>query len=133
MSNSKQKDTRFRRRLSEGLGLMQELLEEEREALLKGDAREVSRLAGEKEKVGEQLSLIEKDAGDDVDSDLRSLARNVGRLSISNHALLEQMHRHYNGMLELFMKMGGRSTTYGADGMIADTGGVSGSTREILA
>ncbi|MDJ0761592.1 MAG: hypothetical protein QNJ97_01280 [Myxococcota bacterium] len=95
-------------------------LEREREALLRGDAKEVARLAKEKEDIAAILQKcdIKNTADTKGSSEIGDLARRVTDLVHLNHALLKQMYDQYHGMLELFLRLAGRGDTYSKDGTL---------------
>ncbi len=107
--------------LEANLSRLNQLLERERTALLDGDAKTVAEIAKEKEHIG--MALADRKAslsGDEkLSSQITDLSHRTLELAQLNHMLLGQMYQHYNGMLELFMRLSGNSTTYGSDGMMA--------------
>jgi flagellar biosynthesis/type III secretory pathway chaperone len=107
-------------RLESALKSLLALLETEREALLAGDAKQVAGLSQDKERIAS--SLPAPDDGFEIvrRSDVVRLAKRVGDLAASNHILIEQMYRHYNGMLELIMRMAGQAQTYGPNGAMTE-------------
>ncbi len=95
------------------------VLETEREALLAGDAMTVADLAREKEKIADNLARLKNvNIGENRPRDLIELANTVSELATLNHAMLTQMYQHYNGMVELLMRIAGQGSTYGRNGMI---------------
>jgi len=108
--------------IEEGLTLLADLLKREREALLSGDAGAVTAMTADKLHICEKLEQCDKMPKGDIPmrSDLAALAKNVGALTLSNHKLLEQMNSHYNGMLELFLRLAGQTSTYGPDGAVRE-------------
>ena len=125
-----QESTTSKTDLEQALIALGDLLEREREALLKGDAKKVQELSVEKASVAAEME------GETVREDQREiylLAKKVGDLATANHALIEQMQRHYNGMLELFMKLAGQTTVYGSDGMKMDIGLLGGTGQQFTA
>ena len=116
--------------LEEALKVLGDLLEREREALLKGDAAQVQALSVEKADVA---AAIEEADQDEDRREIMALARKVGDLARANHALIEQMQRHYNGMIELFMRMAGQTTIYGPTGAKNDIGLLGGTGQSFTA
>ncbi len=96
------------------------LLEQEHDAIVKADAKEVARLAGEKDKIADALALIDPEvqAAGEAPRNLKELSRQVKRLSSLNHALLTQLYRHYHGMLEFLTRVAGHGQTYGRSGTL---------------
>lgn len=96
------------------------LLEEEHDAIVKADAKEVARLAREKDKIADALALIDPEvqAAGEAPRNLKELSRQVKRLSSLNHALLTQLYRHYHGMLEFLTRVAGHGQTYGRGGTL---------------
>ena len=106
---------------AENLERLESVLAGEHRALLAGDAKSVAALAVEKEQIAEALNTSREELGDVecLSSDIKRLAAKVKESADLNHMLLQQMYQHYNGMLELFMRIGGKSRTYGKNGMIS--------------
>lgn len=101
------------------LDYLKTVLESEREALLAGDAMIVADLAREKELIADNLARMKDvNVGDNRPRDLVELAKTVSDLAALNHVMLTQMYQHYNGMVELLMRIAGQGTTYGRTGMI---------------
>ncbi len=118
----------------EQLSCLKSVLETEYQALLQGDAKTVASLAVEKEHLSEKLSDMRSGLpkSDEISKEIRDLAGKVDELAKLNHVLIEEIYQFYHGMLELFMRMGGRGQTYGKNGIMnVDT--TPGRSREILA
>ncbi len=107
--------------IEENLTRLNELLEQERSALLNGDTETIAGIAKEKEHLGmklfEQKDLLENN--EQLSAQIADLSKRVMELAQLNHMLLSQMYQHYHGMLELFMRLSGNNATYGNDGMMA--------------
>jgi hypothetical protein len=106
--------------LERGLDVLLDLLENERTALRGGDARRVAALNEEKERIATRLAdLSGLRPGGGVDARLSRLARDVARLAAGNHAMLQHMHTHYCGMIDLLLRAAGRPATYERNGAMA--------------
>ncbi|MCP4606262.1 MAG: flagellar protein FlgN [Proteobacteria bacterium] len=107
-------------RVRKSLIQLNALLEQERAAILKGDAFTVAELASQKEQIARFLNEENqsKDSPNPRFPEVADLARSVFELAQLNHMLLKQMYQHYHGMLELFMRLSGQEATYGPDGMV---------------
>ncbi len=99
---------------------LKEVLDCEYQALLSGDAEAVTALTEQKERIADELREMQADLGSEsqVSEEIRFLAKRVDELAKLNHMLLKQMYQHYHGMLELFMRLGGKRRTYGKNGMV---------------
>ena len=106
---------------AENLERLESVLDREHRALLAGDAKAVAALTAEKEQISESLQRARAEIGDteNLSEEIKRLAARVKESANLNHLLLKQMYQHYNGMLELFMRIGGKSRTYGKNGMIS--------------
>jgi flagellar biosynthesis/type III secretory pathway chaperone len=116
------------------LARLKSVLDTEHQALLAGDAKTVASLAVEKEHLAEALATLrpELPASDSLSREIKQLAKQVDDLAKLNHVLLEEVYQYYHGMLELFMRLGGRGQTYGRNGILSvDT--LPKKEREILA
>jgi flagellar biosynthesis/type III secretory pathway chaperone len=104
----------------ENLKQLENVLDCEYQALLSGDAKTVSALAAEKERIADDLKAAQSDLDQKtkMSADILLLAARVDELAKLNHMLLKQMYQHYHGMLELFMRLGGKSRTYGKNGIV---------------
>lgn len=104
----------------EQLTCLKSVLESEYQALLKGDAKTVTSLAVEKERLSD--TLLEMRQGlpksSDLSKEIKGLAKQVEELAGLNHMLLKEVYQYYHGMLELFMRLGGQSQTYGKNGIV---------------
>ncbi len=109
------------------------LLEQEREALLAGDARRVAGLSHDKELVASSLPAADEGFEIVRRSDVVRLAKRVGDLAASNHVLIEQMYRHYHGMLELIMRLAGQPQTYGPNGAMTEVERLDMRSHRIIA
>ncbi len=96
------------------------LLENERQALLSGNASAVFTISQEKETVIAAIkdcsSRIKADSS--INSEVRMLSETVALAANSNHNLLFQMYEHYKGMYEFLLKISGHGATYGRDGSL---------------
>ena len=99
---------------------LKDILENEHRALIEGDAKQVASLASEKEQVAEALKTARRALPEtsSLSSEVAALAKAVEELARLNHTLLQQMYQHYNGMVELFLRLAGQSQTYGKDGTL---------------
>jgi flagellar biosynthesis/type III secretory pathway chaperone len=104
----------------ENLRQLENVLDCEYHALLSGDAKTVSALTAEKERIADELKASQSTLVQTTKTseDIRSLAKRVDELAKLNHILLKQMYQHYHGMLEFFMCLGGKSRTYGKNGIV---------------
>lgn len=116
VSNGHSTDDRTMRVLDQ----MIELLETERQALLTGDAGAVTNLASDKEFLARSLNEVAQQLNLEsaTDRQIVTLVRKVSKLTESNHALLQQMYQHYQGMLELLLKVTGHGSTYDKHGSV---------------
>jgi hypothetical protein len=122
--------------MKNSLELLLKLLKSEHNALLKGDAKLVASINDDKLKISLVLEEGAKKAdAAELTGDLALLAKEVGILAKSNHLLIEQMTRHYNGMVELFIKIaGGQMPGYGPDGTMGRLDpSYTGKRHEIIA
>lgn len=105
---------------AEHLERLENVLDCEHRALLAGDGKTVAALADEKLRLSEILEKARPENGDapELTADIRRLAARVKELADLNHMLLKQLYQHYHGMLELFMRIGGKSRSYGKNGVI---------------
>ncbi len=96
------------------------LLEAERKALLQGDAATVAGLALNKDQLAQSLSELCKnnDSKDAGTKEIADLTSKIAELAGSNHKLLMQMYQHYQGMLDVFLKIAGQGSTYGRSGLL---------------
>lgn len=118
----------------EQLTVLKSVLESEHQALLKGDAKTVASLAVEKERLSDTLSEMRHGLPEssELSKEIKGLAKQVEELASLNHMLLQEVYQYYHGMLELFMRLGGQSHTYGRNGIVnIDT--MPRRDREILA
>ena len=118
----------------EQLACLKSVLETEHQALLKGDAKTVASLAVEKERLSDTLSEMRRDLPERsaLSGEIKGLAKQVEELAGLNHMLLQEVYQYYHGMLELFMRLGGRSQTYGKNGIV-NIDSMPRRDREILA
>ncbi|MDD5308893.1 MAG: hypothetical protein PHU25_16380 [Deltaproteobacteria bacterium] len=114
-----------------GLLALLEVLRQEHDALLKGDARRAAALNNDKERIADELARAEFRAGasDGSPARLAALAGDVARLAAGNHALLRHMYQHYCGMLEFLLRMTGQPATYDKGGAVAATREIAGAPR----
>lgn len=122
-------------RIVDKLERLETVLDCEYKAILEGNGKSVASLAEEKERIADELNDFQADLTNDtkVSSDIRRLTRRVKELASLNHELLQQMHCHYQGMLELFMRIGGHARTYGKNGMINKVDIPPGRNGDVLA
>ena len=120
MNGQEDKDAAMDTEFGEQLGRLKSVLDAERQALLDGDAKTVTSLAIEKERIADSLSAMRKSLPDEsaTSVELKKLAGQVEELAQLNHILLRDMYQFYHGMLELFMRIGGRGQTYGKNGYL---------------
>ena len=112
------------------LGFLRELLEDERTALINGDATSVAKLAVKKESLVTTLARQGKDKSkSSLSPQIVDLANAVSERAKLNHELLKQMYQHYHGMMELFRRISGQSQTYGRDGMVSIQSGPMKSSK----
>ena len=106
------------RSISEALEQLESVLECEYKALLQGDGKTVAALADEKLRISNILEARHSEIADQgaLSSEVRRLADRVKESASLNHMLLKQLYQHYHGMVELFMRIGGKSRSYGRNG-----------------
>lgn len=117
------------------------VLEQENNALLKGDAKLVGELSEEKLKLSDILDSFDADSAglssaseSQLAIEVRGLGRQVRELAKSNHLLIEHMNQHYTGILSLIMKITGHTQTYKPNGYMSSPTRLQRATRrEIIA
>lgn len=101
------------------LAQLRRVLEVERQAILKADAKSLAQLATEKERV--TVRLVEVAQGSDPETllSIEALRQEVAQLAKLNHELLGQLYQHYHGMLEMLVRIAGQNkNTYGRSGLL---------------
>jgi len=107
--------------LAEQLEKLESVLDCEHRALLAADAKTITALAEEKLRISSLLESVHPKIADPaaIPEEVRRLAARVKELADLNTMLLQQLYQHYHGMLELFLRLGGKTRTYGKNGTIS--------------
>jgi flagellar biosynthesis/type III secretory pathway chaperone len=107
--------------LAEQLERLENVLDCEHRALLAADTKTVTALAEEKLRISNALENVQPKITDPshLSAEVRRLAGRVKELADLNNMLLKQLYQHYHGMVELFLRIGGRSRTYGKNGIVS--------------
>ena len=104
----------------ESMESLSKLLEDERQAIIKGEAETVARLAPQKESQVALVSRLGKGMRRaTLPPNVLALMEDVSQRVVINHQLIQQMYQHYHAMMQLFRRIAGQSQTYGPDGMVS--------------
>lgn len=106
--------------LTEHLERLGNVLDCEYQALLAGDGKTVAALADEKLRISQALEAARTGTfeNSDLSAEIQGLAARIKESANLNHMLLKQLYQHYHGMLELFMRIGGKTRSYGKNGIV---------------
>lgn len=114
--------------LEKEISQLRQVLQIERQAILKADAKALSQLAVEKERVTVRLVETAKESDPETLLAIEGLRKEVAELASLNHELLGQLYQHYHGMLEMLLRIAGQQgSTYGRSGLmdVGSTGNMS--------
>ncbi|MCU0662345.1 MAG: flagellar protein FlgN [Myxococcota bacterium] len=110
--------------LEKEIAQLRQVLDVERQAILRADAKALSQLAVEKERVTVRLVEAAQAADPETLQSIEALRKEVAQLARLNHELLGQLYQHYHGMLEMLVRLAGQQgNTYGRSGLMDVSGG----------
>jgi hypothetical protein len=118
--------------LEKEISQLRQVLEVERQAILKADAKALSQLAVEKERVTVRLVETAQESDPETLLAIEGLRKEVAELAALNHELLGQLYQHYHGMLEMLLRIAGQQgNTYGRSGLM-DVGSAGNMSKSKL-